>query len=372
MKEVYIKNDNYIQISGWMINELDLKGNELMIYALIHGFSQDGKSDYHGGLQYIALWTNSTKQGVIKSIKSLIEKGYIEKQVYIQNGVQFVRYWTVRSRIITSQTTSGKQSLIPPQSTEFTTIQEESIKLSLPPQSTEFNGGSQLSLPNNININSLNSTSSVPENKQNKKAEEADNFSLQNKIQVKLNELFCYPISFSPSPVPKLIHAAKELNLTDQELSEYLEWAYDYLKKKCSEPENFDGYFYKSFSESHLMAKFKNTKELIKLKAEQKAAQIINCPVCGNKHNKDDLFCQVCGLECDSLEKPVEIQKQKKIFGMDKEKRQQYEAALKKAETEYPVTTRFYDKETRQNYEFRIIQIETQFGLYEQEPANSP
>ena len=353
MKEVYIKNDNYIQISGWMINELDLKGNELMIYALIHGFSQDGKSDYHGGLQYIALWTNSTKQGVIKSIKSLIEKGYIEKQVYIQNGVQFVRYWTVRSRIITSQTTSDKQSLIPP-------------------QSTEFNGGSQLSLPNNININSLNSTSSVPENKQNKKAEEADNFSLQNKIQVKLNELFCYPISFSPSPVPKLIHAAKELNLTDQELLEYLEWAYDYLKKKCSEPENFDGYFYKSFSESHLMAKFKNTKELIKLKAEQKAAQIINCPVCGNKHNKDDLFCQVCGLECDSLEKPVEIQKQKKIFGMDKEKRQQYEAALKKAETEYPVTTRFYDKETRQNYEFRIIQIETQFGLYEQEPANSP
>ena len=75
MKEAGVKNDNYIQISGWMINELNLKGNELMIYALIHGFSQDGKSDYHGGLSQIASWTNSTKPGVIKAFKSLLEKG---------------------------------------------------------------------------------------------------------------------------------------------------------------------------------------------------------------------------------------------------------------------------------------------------------
>ena len=55
----------------------------------------------------------------------------------------------------------------------------------------------------------------------------------------------------------------------------------------------------------------------------------------------------------------------------DEEKKQQYEAALQKAENEYPITTRFYDKETRESYEFRIIQIETEFGLYEPETTSS-
>ena len=35
-----IKNENYIVIQSWLVNELQLKSNELMIYALIYGFSQ--------------------------------------------------------------------------------------------------------------------------------------------------------------------------------------------------------------------------------------------------------------------------------------------------------------------------------------------
>ena len=35
-------NENYILITGWMVNELKLKGSELFVYALIYGFSQDG------------------------------------------------------------------------------------------------------------------------------------------------------------------------------------------------------------------------------------------------------------------------------------------------------------------------------------------
>ena len=40
-----IKNENYVLIQGWMINELKLKGNELLIYALIYGFSQAENQD---------------------------------------------------------------------------------------------------------------------------------------------------------------------------------------------------------------------------------------------------------------------------------------------------------------------------------------
>ena len=66
-----ITNENYITIQGFMVNELNLKGNELLIYAIIYGFSQLDNQEFKGSLQYLADWTNSTKQGVIKNLKSL-------------------------------------------------------------------------------------------------------------------------------------------------------------------------------------------------------------------------------------------------------------------------------------------------------------
>ena len=35
-----IQNEKYITIQGWMVNELNLKGNSLIIYSIIYGFSQ--------------------------------------------------------------------------------------------------------------------------------------------------------------------------------------------------------------------------------------------------------------------------------------------------------------------------------------------
>ena len=44
----------YIVIQDWMISDLQLKGNELLTYALIYGFSQDGESEFKGSLKYIS------------------------------------------------------------------------------------------------------------------------------------------------------------------------------------------------------------------------------------------------------------------------------------------------------------------------------
>ena len=73
-----IKNENYIQISGWMINELDLKGNELLVYALIHGFCQDGKSVFKGSLNYIMSWLNISKAKSYEKAKSNLKKAVLE------------------------------------------------------------------------------------------------------------------------------------------------------------------------------------------------------------------------------------------------------------------------------------------------------
>lgn len=90
--EPCVKRENYINLQGWMLTDLKLKGNELIIYACIYGFSQTENQVFNGRLQYLAEWTNSTKQCVIKCLKSLVEKGLIEKTDKIVNGIKFCEY----------------------------------------------------------------------------------------------------------------------------------------------------------------------------------------------------------------------------------------------------------------------------------------
>jgi len=101
-------DENYIVIQGWMINNLKLKGNELLIYAIIYGFSQDGISKYKAGLQYLADWTNSTKQGCMKNLKSLVEKEFIIKEETEINNIKYCNYTVNLEKVNTV-----KQSLIP-------------------------------------------------------------------------------------------------------------------------------------------------------------------------------------------------------------------------------------------------------------------
>lgn len=92
MAESKVKRENYINIQGWMVADLRLKGNELLVYAIIYGFSQDGENRFTGSLSYLADWTNSTKQGVSNCLKSLVEKELIIKNDKVINGVKFCEY----------------------------------------------------------------------------------------------------------------------------------------------------------------------------------------------------------------------------------------------------------------------------------------
>ncbi|MCI6459209.1 MAG: DnaD domain protein [Clostridium sp.] len=126
-----VKNENYISIQGWMVNELNLKGNELLVYAIIYGFSQEENQKFAGSIQYLANWIGSSKQTVFNCLKSLIEKGLIEKKETFINGVKFCEY---QSKFLMGV-----------------------VKI--------FDGGSQKIRPNNINNNidyiNNNSSSSI-------------------------------------------------------------------------------------------------------------------------------------------------------------------------------------------------------------------
>lgn len=89
-----IKDGNYYVVQSFMVKQLQLKGLEKDLYAIIYGFSQAENQTFDGGLQYFVDWTKSSKQGVIKALKKLQEKELICKNEYFKNGVKFVEYHT--------------------------------------------------------------------------------------------------------------------------------------------------------------------------------------------------------------------------------------------------------------------------------------
>lgn len=91
-----VRDENFIAIQGWMRTKLNLKGNELLVYAIIYGFSQTENQRFTGSLQYLADWCGATKQGILKNLKSLVDKGLLEKEEKFINGVKLVDYYTTQ------------------------------------------------------------------------------------------------------------------------------------------------------------------------------------------------------------------------------------------------------------------------------------
>ena len=105
-----IGNGNHITIDGWMINKLNLKGNELIIYALIYGFSQDGQSEFYGSRSYMAGWCNSSLPTIDKALSELVSKEYILKRTETINNVTFNRY-KVNLEVVKKLYRGSKESL---------------------------------------------------------------------------------------------------------------------------------------------------------------------------------------------------------------------------------------------------------------------
>ena len=87
-----IDSKNFITIQGWMRSELNLSGNELIAYALIYGFSQDGESSFNGSSQYIADWCGIARDNALRLLKRMCEKGIITKKEEFISGVKFCKY----------------------------------------------------------------------------------------------------------------------------------------------------------------------------------------------------------------------------------------------------------------------------------------
>lgn len=134
--------NNYITIQGWMVSDLNLKGNELILYALIYGFSQDEESKFSGSLNYMMNWLNCSKQSIINTLNSLIDKNLITKTKSEDNQKCF--YKVVKNFDQSKNLTS--QKIRQDQSKNLTRVVKN------------FDQTSQKIRPNNIIYNNINNT----------------------------------------------------------------------------------------------------------------------------------------------------------------------------------------------------------------------
>lgn len=89
-----VQPNNYLTIQGWMLTDLHLKGSDLILYALIYGFTQDGESEFSGSITYMQQWAGITRQSVLNVLERLQAAGLIEKQKTTVNGIAVCRYRT--------------------------------------------------------------------------------------------------------------------------------------------------------------------------------------------------------------------------------------------------------------------------------------
>lgn len=202
---------DYVTIQDFMCFDLKLSGNELLVYALIYGFSKDGSSEFYGSRKYISEWFNISLPTVDKSINSLIQKNLIRKRTNILNGVA-VNYYSAILECINDE--ECKESL--PSVKKL----DRGCKESLP-------GGCKESLPNNTNINKTNYNNSnsrktlLPKSSKSKKSKFIDNF---------LN--ICDEFEFSENVLSELKSFAEMLSgsnsyLADETIYAQLQALYD-------------------------------------------------------------------------------------------------------------------------------------------------
>lgn len=91
-----MRKDGYVVVQPWMIQDYGLKGNKLLIYALIYGFSQDEQSCFYGSTRYIMDYFTLSERAVVKLLDELVDEGLLYKWSEPVNGRATNRYSALR------------------------------------------------------------------------------------------------------------------------------------------------------------------------------------------------------------------------------------------------------------------------------------
>lgn len=103
-----ISDGTYITIQGWMRTDLKLSGNELIVYAIIYGFSQNKQGEFTGSAQYLADWTGCSRRHIMRILSKLVEEKFVTKtETVLNNNEKRVSYQAERGCVKLSQGVSN-------------------------------------------------------------------------------------------------------------------------------------------------------------------------------------------------------------------------------------------------------------------------
>ena len=79
-KGVKMGNASYFVVEKFMTKDLKLKGNTLLVYAVIYGFSRDNSGYFKGSYEYIRDLTGiDSKTTILNILTSLVKNGLVKK-----------------------------------------------------------------------------------------------------------------------------------------------------------------------------------------------------------------------------------------------------------------------------------------------------
>lgn len=86
-----MEDNYYIVIQGWM-RRLGITGNDLLVFAFINGYSQQGQGAFYGSLPTLCEACGIARRTAIDVLARLTEQGYLAKSETWHNGVRYCSY----------------------------------------------------------------------------------------------------------------------------------------------------------------------------------------------------------------------------------------------------------------------------------------
>ena len=103
---------------------MGLSGNDLLCYALIHGYSQDRQGAYFGSLSHTAEALNISRRAVVDVLERLVTRGVIKRKNVVVDGVQRCMY----TAVVPDEATPPPQKSSPQRRTQFRKPTLEEVK----------------------------------------------------------------------------------------------------------------------------------------------------------------------------------------------------------------------------------------------------
>lgn len=351
----------FIAIQSWMVKRLGLKSNELIIYALIHGFCQDGHSYFYGSIRYIMDSTNLSKETVLTVLQSLVRKSLIvkkdvrnyqifEQRKVAQGGQHFCLYYTAASR---SGNSAGQETR-PAGSENLTGTGQEPV----PAAGQEFR-------PNNL----LDTKFEIPaasEKTEEQKTEQKKKFLPSKKqeeteavITRELKNLFGGRLVFDSEFVPEVSRLAAQFGIGTKDIPACLKFAFDRTTER--NPKSQTNLFHAMARSPAVMQDF-----TLMMKKEKERKDKASCPVCGSADESLYGNCGECGFDMTKRGSADEIAVWRQVYTLPPGTRNEYQRECDE-EVQRLVSHSFLERnrnpQLREQFEERLAQIRRKYGI---------